>query len=228
MLPFQTQALNHAQFLRRIPNQVELAVQLGRRCLVLPTTGSADHLLRATLADPEAAGRERNPHITASSVLFDADLAHVALLFHRKRQEWFYPGGHADGDWNWCGVALKECTEELAPHKLHVGWTPEDLWPTQSPEGQRGSPTASWALPRLVVRHEAKGHHHIDCVYALMTPSNTLQVAPEEGEAWRWFSLHDIAEGHDHEPQLSGVTRLVIAAMAAQAAELQWSEAPRS
>jgi 8-oxo-dGTP pyrophosphatase MutT (NUDIX family) len=192
---------------------------MSQRCLVLPTTGSARDLLPSLLTDPESSGRHRNPHITTSCILLDDSLTKVALLLHRKRQQWFYPGGHADGDWNWLGGAARECREELGPKRLYFGFEDGDVWPKEP--GKRRV-----VLPRLVVRHDAGDHEHVDVVYALRTPDEQLSVAPEEGDAWRWFAMGEILNRSHGEACLTEVTRLVLVTMAQGCEGLTWAPLP--
>lgn len=51
-------------------------------------------------------------HITGSAWIVDASLTSVLLTHHAKLDKWLQPGGHADGDENVLGVALREAEEE--------------------------------------------------------------------------------------------------------------------
>lgn len=59
-------------------------------------------------------------HLTASSLVIDADHRRVLLLHHRKLDRWLQPGGHCDGDAELAGVALKEASEESGMGGLGV------------------------------------------------------------------------------------------------------------
>ena len=68
-------------------------------------------------------------HITGSAWVINPTRDKVLLMHHRKHNQWFQFGGHADGDSNIIRVALRETQEE-------TGWkfTPEALlgvylWP---------------------------------------------------------------------------------------------------
>lgn len=51
-------------------------------------------------------------HITASAWLIDSQAARVLLTHHRQLGKWLQVGGHADGDPDVLGVALREAREE--------------------------------------------------------------------------------------------------------------------
>ena len=51
-------------------------------------------------------------HVTGSAWVVSPDRRRVLLLHHRKHDQWFQPGGHADGDADILRVALRETHEE--------------------------------------------------------------------------------------------------------------------
>jgi 8-oxo-dGTP pyrophosphatase MutT (NUDIX family) len=51
-------------------------------------------------------------HITGSVWVVNPDRDKTLLLHHRKHDQWFQPGGHADGDADILRVALRETHEE--------------------------------------------------------------------------------------------------------------------
>lgn len=51
-------------------------------------------------------------HVTGSAWVVNPTREKVLLLHHRKLNQWFQPGGHADGDHDIVRVALKETSEE--------------------------------------------------------------------------------------------------------------------
>src|SRR3954465_2087342 len=51
-------------------------------------------------------------HITGSSFIVSDDFKYTLLVHHAKLNRWLQPGGHADGDTNVEGVALREANEE--------------------------------------------------------------------------------------------------------------------
>jgi 8-oxo-dGTP pyrophosphatase MutT (NUDIX family) len=51
-------------------------------------------------------------HVTGSAWVVNPDRSRALLLHHRKHDQWFQPGGHADGDADILRVALRETAEE--------------------------------------------------------------------------------------------------------------------
>lgn len=61
-------------------------------------------------------------HVTGSTWVVNPDRSRVLLLHHRKHDQWFQPGGHADGDADILRVALRETSEEtgLDPQQVRL------------------------------------------------------------------------------------------------------------
>lgn len=51
-------------------------------------------------------------HVTGSSWVVNPSRTQVLMLHHKKHDQWFQPGGHADGQADILGVALRETHEE--------------------------------------------------------------------------------------------------------------------
>ncbi len=59
-------------------------------------------------------------HVTGSAWVVSPAREHVLLLHHRKHDQWFQPGGHADGDADILRVALRETAEETGLDPSHI------------------------------------------------------------------------------------------------------------
>lgn len=51
-------------------------------------------------------------HVTGSAWVVSPDRNRVLMMHHKKHDQWFQPGGHADGDADIVRVALRETAEE--------------------------------------------------------------------------------------------------------------------
>ncbi len=51
-------------------------------------------------------------HVTGSAWVVNPSRSHVLMLHHKKHDQWFQPGGHADGETDIHGVAMREAVEE--------------------------------------------------------------------------------------------------------------------
>lgn len=59
-------------------------------------------------------------HVTGSAWVVSPARQRVLLLHHRKHDQWFQPGGHADGDADILRVALRETAEETGLDPGHI------------------------------------------------------------------------------------------------------------
>ena len=59
-------------------------------------------------------------HVTGSAWVVSPRRDQVLLLHHRKHDQWFQPGGHADGDTDILRVALRETAEETGLEPSHI------------------------------------------------------------------------------------------------------------
>ena len=59
-------------------------------------------------------------HVTGSAWVVNPARDQALLLHHRKHDQWFQPGGHADGDADILRVALRETSEETGLDALHI------------------------------------------------------------------------------------------------------------
>ena len=135
-------------------------------------------------------------HLTGSALVTDAEGERVLLLLHTKLRRWLQPGGHADGDHELAGVALREATEETGIEGLSV------LVPAVD-------------VDIHVVDHgDALGEHlHLDVRYVVVAPPGAVLAPNHESLDQRWLTLDELeAEGHE-----GGIVRLARAGLAAMA-----------
>jgi ADP-ribose pyrophosphatase YjhB (NUDIX family) len=61
-------------------------------------------------------------HVTGSAWVVNPERSRVLLMHHRKHDQWFQPGGHADGHADIVAVALRETAEEsgIDPDHIHL------------------------------------------------------------------------------------------------------------
>jgi 8-oxo-dGTP pyrophosphatase MutT (NUDIX family) len=51
-------------------------------------------------------------HFTSSAFVVNKDKTKVLMVYHNIYNTWFFPGGHADGDYDLLAVAIREVEEE--------------------------------------------------------------------------------------------------------------------
>jgi 8-oxo-dGTP pyrophosphatase MutT (NUDIX family) len=134
-----------------------------------------EQMLAFVDAHPDAALRTcHEGHLTGSALVLDSAGERVLLLFHRKARRWLQPGGHADGDANLAGVALREATEETGIVGLRV------------------------ALPAIDLDiHEVHfagehAHLHLDVRFLVVAPPGAQVTGNHESEALRWVTLREL------------------------------------
>lgn len=147
-------------------------------------------ILEFVAAHPDAAHRTcAEGHLTGSALVVDAEATRTLLLLHRKLGRWFQPGGHADGDTNLAGVALREATEETGIEGLVVLLDPIDV------DVHRVEPPGEPA------------HLHLDVRFLVLAPPDAVEVGNEESLGLRWVAPADL-DGLDP-PADPGTRRLV-------------------
>jgi 8-oxo-dGTP pyrophosphatase MutT (NUDIX family) len=67
-------------------------------------------------------------HVTGSTWVVSPDRERVLMLHHRKLDQWFQPGGHADGDADILRVALRETAEETGIDERHIRLLSESVF----------------------------------------------------------------------------------------------------
>jgi len=77
---------------------------------------------------PDCFQREHPTHVTGSSWVVNSPRTHVLLMHHRKLNQWFQPGGHADGDHDILQVAMKEAHEETGLGYEHLRLVADDVF----------------------------------------------------------------------------------------------------
>ena len=117
-------------------------------------------------------------HFTASAWVTDPTRTKVLMCYHNIYDSWSWLGGHADGDRDLLGVALREVGEESGLTSVRP--VSEDLF----------------SLEILTVDgHEKRGryvpsHLHLNVTYLLEADdAESLAVKPDENSAVGWFGL---------------------------------------
>ena len=115
-------------------------------------------------------------HFTGSAWVVSADGERALLLHHRKLGIWVQPGGHADGDGDLAGVALREAEEETGLPGLRIEGGVFDL--------------DRHAIP---ARGDDPEHHHYDVRFVVRAGACEAFVVNEESHALAWLPVRDIA-----------------------------------
>jgi 8-oxo-dGTP pyrophosphatase MutT (NUDIX family) len=115
-------------------------------------------------------------HITGSSFIVSDDLKHTLLVHHAKLNRWLQPGGHADGDPNVVGVALREANEETGLKNLTLL--------------QNG--IFDLDIHTIPARKDFPQHEHFDVRYLFRGSMDEEVVVSEESHDVKWVPLKDL------------------------------------
>lgn len=128
------------------------------------------------LDHPNCFQRDHLPgHITGSAWILNETGSQVVLVHHRKLGRWLQPGGHADGETDVAGVALREALEETGLHPTLIQVQPWDI-----------------DIHRIPARGDFPEHDHYDLRYLMRaSPSSELRISDESTDL-RWFNLDDL------------------------------------
>lgn len=118
-------------------------------------------------------------HFSASAFVVNKEKNKMVVVYHNINDGWIYPGGHADGEENLLGVAIREVEEETG---LKVKVLDDSIFSIQSAP---------------VKGHIKKGkyvssHIHLDIVYLLEADENQpLTFREEESKGVKWISFKE-------------------------------------
>ena len=131
-------------------------------------------------AHPDALVRSNEiAHLTGSALVVDPDTGRFVVLHHRKLDRWLQPGGHADGEGDLAGVALREAREETGIDALEVRGPAVDL------DGHEVAPPGEPV------------HRHLDLRFVVLAPAGASAAPPpgnHESRAIRWVDAEELAE----------------------------------
>ncbi|MFV0316366.1 MAG: NUDIX hydrolase [Microthrixaceae bacterium] len=128
-------------------------------------------------------------HLTGSALVIDSTGERTLVMLHTKLGRWLQPGGHADGDHELAGVALREATEETGIAGLRVRVPAIDIDIHAVDHGD-----------------DLGEHLHFDLRFLVVAPPGAREQGNHESQELRWVTLGEL-EALADEPSLLRLAR---------------------
>jgi len=131
-------------------------------------------------ANTDVFDREHLPmHVTGSAWVVSPDFSQALIMHHVKQDQWFQPGGHADGDADILRVALRETAEETGIDPEHAHLLSGEVFDVDI-----------HAIPASV--HDP-WHEHIDIRFLVQIDNRLPVPGNDESHEVIWVALRDVS-----------------------------------
>ncbi|MEZ5587163.1 MAG: NUDIX hydrolase [Sedimenticolaceae bacterium] len=118
-------------------------------------------------------------HVTGSAWVVNPRRDRVLLLHHRKHDQWFQPGGHADGDADILRVALRETSEETGLDHSHIRLIGNTIFDVD--------------IHRIPASRRGPQHDHYDIRFLVEMDDDLAIPGNDESHQILWVPLGDVA-----------------------------------
>jgi 8-oxo-dGTP pyrophosphatase MutT (NUDIX family) len=124
--------------------------------------------------------REHLPaHVTGSAWVVSPDFSQALIMHHVKQDQWFQPGGHADGDADILRVALRETAEETGIDPEHVRLLTGDVFDVD--------------IHVIPASEHGPWHEHIDIRFLVQIDNRLPVPGNDESHQVLWVDLREVS-----------------------------------
>jgi len=124
--------------------------------------------------------RELYPvHVTGSAWVVCPDRNQILMMHHKKHDQWFQPGGHADGDADIVRVALRETSEETGIELSEIKLLNLSVFDVDI-----------HSIP--AIGNEPR-HDHIDIRFLVEIDNNLFVPGNDESHQVMWVNLYEVS-----------------------------------
>lgn len=118
-------------------------------------------------------------HVTGSAWVVNPKRSHVLMLHHKKHDQWFQPGGHADGEADIHGVAMREAVEETGLSAESVSLLSRNIFDLDI-----------HVIPEI---GDYPVHEHVDIRFLVEIDDQIPIPGNEESHQVLWIPLYQVA-----------------------------------
>ncbi|MGB5427989.1 MAG: NUDIX hydrolase [Gammaproteobacteria bacterium] len=118
-------------------------------------------------------------HVTGSAWVVSPDRSRILMMHHRKLNQWFQPGGHADGDADILRVALRETAEETGLEARHVRLLHMEVFDVD--------------VHSIAASEHDPQHEHIDIRFLVEIDDSLPVPGNDESHQVLWVRLNDVS-----------------------------------
>lgn len=124
--------------------------------------------------------RELSPaHVTGSAWVVSPGRSQVLMMHHKKLDQWFQPGGHADGESDIVRVALKETAEETGIDASHIKLVDNNIFDVD--------------IHTIPAHGSDPEHQHIDIRFLIEIDNELPVPGNDESHDILWIDLQNVS-----------------------------------
>ena len=138
-------------------------------------------------------------HFTASSWAVNKERTKVLMIYHNIYKSWAWTGGHADGESNLLGTAIRELKEETGVENVKV--LDDNIFSLEiacvNGHVKRGKYVSS--------------HVHLNLTYLLeVDEEEILKIKEDENSGVKWIKLEDVEKESNEEWMVENIYKKII------------------